>query len=72
MCQATVYLNEEELMHDVLRVELLPNQQIRLTTFFEAPRVVSAVIREIDLLKHRVMLESPVESAEEQNLGGAL
>ena len=66
MCQATVYLNGEELIRDVLRVELLLDGQVRLTTFFEPPRVVPAVIREIDLLKHRVMLESPASPAEEQ------
>lgn len=56
MCQAVVYLNEKEIMRDVLRVESLP-EGIRLTTYFEPPRVVSATIREIDLLKHRVLLE---------------
>jgi predicted RNA-binding protein len=66
MCQATVYLNNEEIMHDVLRVELLPDQRVRLTTFFEPPRVIPAVIREIDLLKHRVLLESPAELEEEK------
>jgi predicted RNA-binding protein len=59
MCQATVYLDNEEIMRDVLRVECLP-EGVRLTTFFEPPRVVPAVIREIDLLKHRVMLESGI------------
>jgi predicted RNA-binding protein len=56
MCQAVVYLNEQEIMRDVLRVECLP-EGVRLTTFFEPPRVVPATIREIDLLKHRVLLE---------------
>jgi predicted RNA-binding protein len=56
MCQAVVYLNEQEIMRDVLRVETLP-EGVRLTTFFEPPRVVPATIREIDLLKHRVFLE---------------
>ncbi len=65
MCQATVYLDDKEIMQDVLRVEHLPDG-IRLTTFFEQPRVVPAVIREIDLLKHRVMLESLDKPKEEQ------
>ena len=65
MCQATVFLNNEEIMHDVLRVECLP-EGVRLTTFFETPRVVPATIREIDLLKHRVMLE-PLAEQEEEN-----
>jgi len=56
MCQAIVYLESEEIMRDVIRVEPLP-EGVRLTTFFEPPRIVPAFIREIDLLKHRVMLE---------------
>jgi predicted RNA-binding protein len=57
MCQAVIYLNDHEIMRDVIRVEPLPDG-VRLTTFFEPPRIVPAVvIREIDLLKHRVMLE---------------
>jgi len=70
MCQATVYLNGEEIMRDVLRVELLPDQRIRLITFFEPPRDLSAMIREIDLIKHRVTLESPPNMGEEQVAGG--
>ena len=56
MCEAIVYLNDEEIMRDVIRVESLP-EGVRLTAFFEPPRLVSAAVREIDLLKHRVMLE---------------
>jgi predicted RNA-binding protein len=56
MCEAIIYLNGEEIMRDVIRVESLP-EGVRLTAFFEPPRVVPAAIREIDLLKHRVMLE---------------
>ena len=56
MCQAVVYLNDEEIMREVVRVEPLP-EGVRLTAFFEPPRIVPAFIREIDLLKHRVMLE---------------
>jgi len=41
---------------DVLRVEVCA-EGIRLTTFFEPPRIVPAIVREIDLLKHRVLLE---------------
>ena len=63
MCQATVYLNDEEIMHDVLKVELVP-QGVRLSKLFEPPRVVHAVLREIDLIKHRVMLE-PLPETEE-------
>lgn len=61
MCQATVYLNGEEIMKDVLLVEPTP-EGMRIVTLFEPPRVVPAVIRRIDLIKHRVLLETPQES----------
>ena len=65
MCQAIVYLNEKEIMRDVLRVEVLP-EGVRLTTFFESPRFVPATIREIDLLKHQVLLQ-PLAEKERQD-----
>ena len=43
ICQATVYLNNKEIMHDVLRVECLP-EEVRLTAFFETPQVVPALV----------------------------
>ncbi|MGD8584728.1 MAG: CooT family nickel-binding protein [Chloroflexota bacterium] len=63
MCQATVFLNGEEIMKDVLLVEPVAGG-IRLVSFFDEPRVVPAVIRKIDLIKHRVILESQ-EDAED-------
>lgn len=68
MCQAVVYLNDQEIMRDVVRVEPLP-EGVRLTVFFEPPQVVPAVIREIDLLKHRVILEPLVERARSPEAG---
>ena len=65
MCQAVVYLNEKEIMRDVLRVEILPTG-VRLTTFFEPPRLVPATIREIDLLKHQVHLEPLPEETKDE------
>ena len=64
MCQATVYLNGEEIMKDVLLVEPTP-EGVMLVTLFEPPRVVPAIIRKIDLMKHRVILVSPEEVDEE-------
>ena len=61
MCQATVYLDGEEIMKDVLLIEPLPEGGVRLITFFEAQRVVPATIRKIDLMKHKVILESSPE-----------
>jgi len=57
MCQASVYLNGEEIMRDVMLVESAP-EGIRLSALFEPPRVVPATLRRIDLMKHRVILES--------------
>jgi len=61
MCQATVYLNGNEIMKDVLLVEPVP-EGIRLVTFFEPQRIVRAKIRMIDLMKHKVILESTLET----------
>ena len=69
MCQATVYLDGEEIMQDVTLVEVLP-EGVRLGTFFETPRVVPAVIRQIDLLKHRVILETMQEGEGEHERSG--
>ena len=63
MCQATVYLDGEEIMRDVLLLEPIP-EGIRLVTLFEPVQVVPAVIRKIDLMKHLVLLESREEVKE--------
>lgn len=63
MCQATVYLNDEVIMEDVLMVEPVP-EGVRLTAMFEPILVVPAAIRRIDLIKHRVILESVEEGNE--------
>jgi predicted RNA-binding protein len=57
MCQATVYLNGEVILRDVLLVEPVPGG-IRLIALFEPVLVVPAAIRQIDLIKHIVILES--------------
>ena len=60
MCQAVVVLNDREILRDVVLVEPLP-EGVRLSVLFEPPQVVPATIREIDLLKHRVILDPLVE-----------
>jgi predicted RNA-binding protein len=57
MCQATVYLDDVVVMQDVMIVEPVP-EGVRLIALFEPIKVVPAVIRQIDLIKHRVILES--------------
>jgi len=57
MCQATVYLDDKEIMKDVLLVEPLP-EGIRLVALFEPVQVIPATIHQIDLIKHRIFLVS--------------
>jgi predicted RNA-binding protein len=61
MCQANVYFNGELIMRDVLMVEPVP-EGVRLIALFEPVRVVPAAIRQIDLIKHKVILETLQES----------
>jgi len=57
MCQATVFLDGDKILEDV--IEVRPTEQgVELSTLFEEPRTVKASIRDIDLLKHTVHLES--------------
>jgi predicted RNA-binding protein len=65
MCQATIYLGEQEIAHEVMWLESVEGG-VRLATFFEEPRVVRGRIRHIDFLKHRVLLEPD----EEEDDGG--
>ncbi len=64
MCQATVYLREEKVAQEVIRLQPV-GKGVRLETFFEEPWVVRGVIKEIDFLKHRVLLER-VEGDEDE------
>jgi predicted RNA-binding protein len=57
MCQATVILDDVVVMQDVMIVEPVP-EGIRLIALFEPVRILPAVIRQIDLMKHRIVLES--------------
>jgi predicted RNA-binding protein len=64
MCQATVFLDGDKILEDVIQVR--PTEDgVELSTLFEEPRTVKAAIRDIDLLKHTVHLDS-LEKAEEK------
>lgn len=65
MCQATVYLDDVVVMQDVMIVEPVP-EGVRLIALFEPVKILPAVIRQIDLIKHRVILES-LEEKEASN-----
>jgi predicted RNA-binding protein len=57
MCQATVYLDNERVMEDVIWLE--PTEKgFLMRTFFEEPKEVIGTLQGIDLLKHRVLLSS--------------
>lgn len=60
MCQATVYLDGEKVMEDVIWVE--PTEDgLLLRSLFEEPQEVRGRLEGIDLLKHRVLLTSKIE-----------
>ena len=63
MCQVAVYLDGEKIMDDVMLVEPLP-EGIRLVKMFEPPRVVPAAIRQIDLMKNKLILETVKQDEE--------
>ncbi|MBE9473301.1 MAG: CooT family nickel-binding protein [Chloroflexi bacterium] len=67
MCQVTVYLDDEKIMDNVMLVEPLP-EGIRLVKMFEPPRVVPATIRQIDLMKNKLILET-IKQDEENHEG---
>ena len=59
MSQATMYLGDQEIARDVIRLE--PTEDgVRFAAFFEDPKVVREPIQRIDFRKHRVMVE-PLE-----------
>ncbi len=60
MCQSSVFIiengKEKEIKRDVILVEPV-DEGVKIQGFFEAPKVVPARIKTIDLLKHRIILE---------------
>lgn len=59
MCQATVYLGDQEVAREVTWLEVAEDG-VRLAAFFEEPKAVAGRVRHIDFLKHRVQLD-PIE-----------
>ena len=57
MCQATVYLDEQKIMEDVIWLEPTADGLL-MRTFFSDPVEVQGKLVGIDLLKHRVLLTS--------------
>ncbi len=61
MCQSSVFLkkngNEELILKDAILVEPVEGG-VKIQAFLESPRVIPAKIAKIDLLKHKIILES--------------
>ncbi len=59
MCEATVYIQRgakrEKIAEDVIHIEAAGTDVI-VRRLFEAPHTIEGVIREVDLLQHRVIL----------------
>jgi predicted RNA-binding protein len=66
MCQATVYLDGEKVMEDVIWVEPTPGG-VRLRSLFQESAEVQGQLQGIDLLKHRVLLTSKTRGGEEES-----
>ena len=60
MCQATVYLDGEKVMEDVIWVEPTPDG-VLLRSLFQESAEVRGRLEGIDLLKHRVLLTSKTQ-----------
>lgn len=66
MCQATVYVGDELVAKEVNRLELVEDG-VQVQSFFEEPQVIAGVIKSIDFLKHRVLLEPATEQDNERH-----
>jgi len=63
MCQATVYLDGEKVMDDVIWVEPT-SDGVLLRSLFRESAEVRGRLEGIDLLKHRVLLTSKTREGE--------
>ena len=61
MCQSNAYLkknNEEELLlEDVARIEILDNNIIKLVSLFGEEKEIKGTLGEINLLSHKIFIE---------------
>jgi predicted RNA-binding protein len=57
-----VYLGDEEVAREVTGLEQI-DEGVRLTAFFEEPKIVAGRVCTIDFLRHRVHLQ-PLEKEE--------
>jgi predicted RNA-binding protein len=60
MCQATVYLDGEKVMEDVIWLEPTKGG-VLLRALFEEPQEIRGKLEGIDLLRHRVLLTSEIQ-----------
>lgn len=65
MCQAKVYLGDQEVAHDVIWLEPVP-EGVRYAMFFGGLHLVKGRLKRIDFITHRVLLE-PLEEDHGRN-----
>lgn len=65
MCQAKVYLGNQEVAHEVIWLEPVA-EGVRYATFFGGLHLVKGRLQRIDFLTHRVSLE-PLEADHERD-----
>lgn len=66
MCQATVFMGEERVAQEVIRLDQV-EEGVQIATFFEDPQLVPGRIQTIDFLKHRVILQPVGEEEDERD-----
>lgn len=64
MCQATVFMGDEKVAQEVIRLDQV-EEGVQIITFFEEPQHVPGRIQTIDFLKHWVILQ-PVGKEEDE------
>ena len=69
MCQAKAYLDDRQIMEDVIRLEPL-QEGFLLRSLLGESREVKATLKGIDLLKHRIFLTSTMISPSRRDSEG--
>jgi predicted RNA-binding protein len=66
MCQATVFLGDEKIAQEVIRLDQV-EEGVQIARFFEEPQLVTGRIQTIDFLKNRVILQPVGKGENERN-----
>jgi predicted RNA-binding protein len=62
MCQSNAYFssnnNEELILEDVAKIELLDDNKIRLVSLFGEEKEVEGSLEEVNLLSHKIFIKA--------------